>query len=155
MPEPLLPHLRRARDLIDRSYADPLDLDHLAAAAGVSKFHFLRCFREAYGTTPAAYLAERRIERAQDLLRATNLTVTEVCMLVGYSSLGSFSTRFRQVVGVTPSAYQAEFAGAGMPHIPGCWVFMHRIRDRRTDTAAAGHLPSSATSEKHPTAVAP
>lgn len=133
VPEALLPHLRRARDLIDRSYAEQLDLDGMAAAAGVSKYHFLRCFAETYGTTPAAYLTERRIERAQDLLRATNLTVTEVCMLVGYSSLGSFSSRFRQVVGVTPSAYQAEFAGAGVPHIPGCWIFMHRIRDRRVE----------------------
>ena len=88
-------HLRRARDLADRSYAEPLDLDALAAAAGVSKYHFLRCFTVTYGKTPALYLAERRIERAQDLLRATNLTVTEVCMLVVYTSVGSFSSRFR------------------------------------------------------------
>jgi AraC-like DNA-binding protein len=126
----LLPHLRRARDLADRNYADPLNLDELAAAAGVSKFHFLRAFAAVYGKTPAAYLTERRIERAQDLLRATNLTVTEVCMLVGYSSLGSFSSKFRQLVGVTPSAYQAEFAD-GAPRIPGCYVFMHGLSDRK------------------------
>lgn len=154
VPESLLPHLRRARDLIDREYAEPLDLDGLAATASVSKYHFLRSFREAYGTTPATYLTERRIERAQDLLRSTNLTVTEICMLVGYSSLGSFSSRFRGVVGVTPSEYQAEFAGAGVPHIPGCWIFMHRIRDRRVDLDAATPTepapPSrSATSKKH------
>jgi len=76
----LLPHLRKARDLADRRYADPLNLDELAAAAGVSKYHFLRAFTAVYGRTPALYLAERRIERAQDLLRATNLTVTEACM---------------------------------------------------------------------------
>ncbi|OWY62955.1 AraC family transcriptional regulator [cyanobacterium TDX16] len=153
VPESLLPHLRRARDLIDRDYAEPLDLDGLAATAMVSKYHFLRSFREAYGTTPAVYLTERRIERAQDLLRSTNLTVTEVCMLVGYSSVGSFSSRFREVVGMTPSDYQGEFAGAGVPHIPGCWIFMHRIRDRRVDLdptvpTTPARSSSSATSEK-------
>ncbi|MEV4241163.1 MULTISPECIES: AraC family transcriptional regulator [unclassified Nocardia] len=126
----LLPHLRRARDLADRNYAEPLNLDELAAAAGVSKYHFLRAFAAVYGVTPAAYLAQRRIERAQDYLRATNLTVTEVCMMVGYSSLGSFSSKFRQLVGVTPSEYQAKFAD-GAPRIPGCYVFMHGLSDRK------------------------
>jgi len=144
-------HLRRARDLADRHYAEPLDLGGLAAAAGVSKYHFLRCFSATYGQTPARYLAERRIERAQDLLRATNLTVTEVCLLVGYSSLGSFSTKFHQLVGVTPSAYQARFAHEGAPHIPGCYVFMHGLSDRRTDASTrpdpAGRK-DPATSEK-------
>ena len=109
-------HLRRARDLIDRDYAEPLDLDTLAAEATVSKYHFLRCFAATYGKTPAVYLAERRIERAQDLLRATNLTVTEVCMLVGYSSLGSFSSKFRELVGVSPSGVPGELPGRGAPH---------------------------------------
>ena len=135
VPEELLVHLRRARDLADRSYAEPLDLDELAAAAGVSKYHFLRCFAATYGKTPAQYLAERRIERAQDLLRATNLTVTEVCMLVGYTSLGSFSSRFRALVGVSPSAYQAKFAERGAPRIPGCFVFMHGLSDRAGNSA--------------------
>jgi len=134
VPLELLPHLRRARDLADRRYADPLDLDELASAAGVSKYHFLRCFAATYGKTPAAYLAERRIERAQDLLRATNLTVTEICDLVGYSSLGSFSSKFRQLVGVSPTAYQAKFA-AGAPHIPGCYVFMHGLSDTASNRA--------------------
>jgi AraC-like DNA-binding protein len=137
VPEPLLVHLRRARDLIDRDYAEALDLDGLARAAGVSKFHFLRCFAASYGRTPGVYLAERRIERAQDLLRATNLTVTEVCMLVGYSSLGSFSSRFRQLVGVSPSAYQARWAATGAPRIPGCFVFMHGLSDRATSEKPA------------------
>jgi transcriptional regulator GlxA family with amidase domain len=114
-PEHLLVHLRRAHDLIDRHYAEPLDLSELASAAMVSKFHFLRCSTLAYGKTPAAYLAERRIERAQDLLRATNLTVTEVCVLVGYTSLGSFSSKFSDLIGVSPSAYQASFAAQGAP----------------------------------------
>ncbi|QXC60776.1 AraC family transcriptional regulator [Aquihabitans sp. G128] len=141
VPDELLVPLRRARDLADRSYAEPLDLGALAAEAGVSKYHFLRCFSAVYGKTPALYLAERRIERAQDLLRATNLTVTEVCLLVGYSSLGSFSAKFRQLVGVSPSAYQARWAATGAPRIPGCYVFMHGLSDR---------LPDPATSEKPP-----
>jgi AraC-like DNA-binding protein len=139
VPDELLAHLRRARDLADRHYPESLDLDRLAGEAGVSKWHFLRCFSEAYGRTPAAYLTERRIERAQDLLRATNLTVTEVCMLVGYSSLGSFSTKFRRLVGMSPSAYQAKFAEEGAAPIPGCFVFMWGLSDR---------APSSAIPEK-------
>ena len=134
-PDQLIVHLRRARDLADRHYAESLDLDALAAEAGVSKYHFLRCFAATYGRTPAVYLAERRIERAQDLLRATNLTVTEICILVGYNSLGSFSAKFRNLVGVSPSAYQALFAETGAPHIPGCFVFMKGLADRRTDSA--------------------
>ena len=121
VPVELLPHLRRARDVADRNYAAPLDLAALAAAAGVSKYHFLRCFAAAYGETPMAYLTRRRIERAADLLRATNLTVTEVCGLVGYSSLGSFSQRFTELVGMSPAQYQRSQT---RPRIPGCFVFM-------------------------------
>lgn len=141
VPEDLLVHLRRARDLVDRHYAEPLDLDGLAAAAGVSKFHFLRCFAATYGKTPAVYVTERRIERAQDLLRATNLTVTEVCMVVGYSSLGSFSTKFTRLVGMTPSAYQQKFAASGIPHVPGCYVFMLGMMDRARDDTATSKKP--------------
>ncbi|HEX6516642.1 MAG TPA: helix-turn-helix transcriptional regulator [Nocardioidaceae bacterium] len=138
-PTDLLVHLRRARDRADRCYAEPLDLQDLADTAGVSKYHFLRSFAAEYGQTPAQYLSHRRIERAQDLLRATNLTVTEVCHLVGFTSLGSFSRRFRDLVGVSPSAYQARYAASGVPRVPGCWVFMHGLSDR---------APDSATSEK-------
>ena len=127
----LLVHLRRARDLADRHYAEALDLTALASTAGVSKYHFIRCFASVYGTTPARYLTERRIERAQDLLRATNLTVTEICYLVGFTSLGSFSSRFTNLVGMSPSAYQAKYAAEGAPMIPGCYVFMHGLSDRR------------------------
>ena len=102
----------------------------LADAAGVSKYHFLRSFSFEYGQTPAQYLRHRRIERAQDLLRATNLTVTETCHLVGFTSLGSFSSTFRELVGVSPSAYQAKYAETGAPRIPGCYVFMHGLSDR-------------------------
>jgi AraC-like DNA-binding protein len=127
VPAALLPHLRRARDLADRHYAESLDLETLAATAGVSKFHFTRCFAETYGETPMRYLSRRRIERAQDLLRSANLTVTEVCMLVGFSSLGSFSSRFRDLVGESPRRYRDRWAARGGPHIPGCFLFMRGI----------------------------
>jgi AraC-like DNA-binding protein len=134
-PDDLLVHLRRARDLIDRHYADALDLEALATVAGMSKFHFLRCFADTYGLTPGVYLTQRRVERAQDLLRATNLTVTEICRLVGYESLGSFSSRFKALVGTTPSAYQARYAALGAPRIPGCFVLMHGLSDRTTPSS--------------------
>jgi transcriptional regulator GlxA family with amidase domain len=131
VPTDLLIHVRRARDLMDRYYSEPLNLQSMAAAAGVSKYHFLRCFASAYGQTPGRYLCDRRIERAQDLLRATNLTVTEVCGLVGFSSLGSFSARFRELVGTSPSSYQARYAATRVPKIPGCYIFMHGLSDRQ------------------------
>ncbi|HEU4515610.1 MAG TPA: AraC family transcriptional regulator [Nocardioidaceae bacterium] len=124
-------HLRRARDHVDRHFAEPLDLDVLAGVAGISKYHFQRLFTATYGRSPAAYLSERRVERAQDLLRATNLTVTEVCHAVGFSSLGSFSSRFREVVGESPSAFQRRWAATGAPRIPGCYVFMWGLAERR------------------------
>lgn len=135
-PADVLVHLRRARDEADRSYADEVDLERLAAVAGLSKFHFLRLFRSTYGMTPGDYVSQRRIERAQDLLRATNLTVTEVCHAVGFSSLGSFSSRFRSVVGESPSQFQARYAAAGAPRIPGCYVFMWGLAERATDRLA-------------------
>jgi transcriptional regulator GlxA family with amidase domain len=127
VPASLLPHLRNARDLADRHYDSPLDLDALAAAALVSKYHFARCFAETYGESPMRYLTRRRIERAQDLLRSANLTVTEVCMLVGFSSLGSFSSRFRELVGESPTQYRDRWAARGGPRIPGCFLFMRGI----------------------------
>jgi AraC-like DNA-binding protein len=125
----LLPHLRRARDHIDRHYQMALDLDRLARIAGISKFHFVRSFEAAYGETPIRYLTRRLIERAQDLLRAANLTVTEVCMLVGFASLGSFSSRFTQLVGESPTAYRDRWAARGGPHVPGCYLFMRGVLD--------------------------
>jgi len=133
-PGDVLIHLRRARDRMDRHYAEPLDLADLARTAGISKFHFHRLFAATYGRTPAAYLTERRIERAQDLLRATNLTVTEVCHAVGFSSLGSFSTRFHQVVGEPPRDFQRRW-GAGAPRIPGCFVLMWGLAERADGSA--------------------
>jgi AraC-like DNA-binding protein len=108
--------LRRARDLIDRRYAEPLDVPAVAAAVHLSAAHFSRRFRAVYGETPYQYLMTRRIERACALLRA-GASVTDACMAVGCTSLGSFSSRFTEVVGTTPSAYRAaeHAAEAAMP----------------------------------------
>jgi AraC-like DNA-binding protein len=114
-----LAYLRRARDLIDREYARPLDVAALARAALMSTAHFSRRFRAAYGETPYAYLMTRRIERAKALLRRGDMSVTEVCMDVGCTSLGSFSARFTQLVGETPTAYRARDHGA-LASVPGC-----------------------------------
>jgi AraC-like DNA-binding protein len=121
----LLSAVRRARDLIDRDFAHPHSLLSLADTAQYSRYHFARAFADAYGETPRAYLTRRRIERAKDLLRGANLTVTEVCLLVGFESLGSFSWRFKQLVGVSPTAYrQQAILRGGSPPIPGCFVLM-------------------------------
>jgi AraC-like DNA-binding protein len=120
-----LPALRRARDLIDLRYAEPLDLTTLAREAGYSKFHFARAFAAAYGETPRGYLTRRRLERAKELLRVANLSVTEICFVVGFESLGSFSSLFRRIVGQTPSDYRrASVSRGGPPPIPGCMVLM-------------------------------
>jgi AraC-like DNA-binding protein len=120
-----LAHLRHAKDLMDRAYAEPLDLDAIAREAGYSRFHFVRAFRATYGQTPRDYLSGRRVERARELLRTANLTVTEVCFLVGFSSLGSFSARFKDEVGVSPSRYRDQAVRrGGAPPIPGCFVLM-------------------------------
>jgi AraC-like DNA-binding protein len=141
VPADLLVHLRRARDHIDRHYAEPLDLARLAAVAGISKYHFQRLFTATYGVSPAAHLSQRRVERAQDLLRATNLTVTEICHAVGFSSLGSFSSRFREIVGETPTEFQRRWMAAGAPHIPGCFVFMWGLAERRDGRASQEKPP--------------
>ncbi len=98
--------LRRARDRIDRDFAQPLDVAAIARGVGMSAGHFSRRFRDAYGEPPYSYLMTRRIERAMALLRHGELSVTEVCFAVGFSSLGTFSTRFAELVGVPPTAYR-------------------------------------------------
>jgi AraC-like DNA-binding protein len=116
-----LVRLRGARDRIDRDYAEPLDVQTLACDAYMSAGHFSRCFRAAFGETPYGYLMTRRIERAKALLRRGELSVTEVCGSVGCTSLGSFSTRFTELVGESPSAYRARDHGP-MAAIPACIV---------------------------------
>ncbi|GAA2212468.1 helix-turn-helix transcriptional regulator [Nonomuraea monospora] len=112
-----LARLRRVRDRIDREYAQPLDVEALARGAHMSAGHLSREFRRAYGESPYTYLMTRRIERAMALLRRADLSVTEVCFAVGCSSLGTFSTRFTELVGVPPSVYRREAAraAAGLP----------------------------------------
>jgi AraC-like DNA-binding protein len=125
-----LARLRRARDLMDREYASPLDVAALARTALMSPAHFSRQFRAAYGETPYAYLMTRRIERAKSLLRLGELSVTDVCMAVGCTSLGSFSARFTELVGVTPTAYRASDHGA-LATVSGC-VAKDATRPSRT-----------------------
>ena len=116
-----LARLRRVRDRIDRDYAQPLDVEALARSAHMSAGHFSRAFRAAFGESPYSYLMTRRIERAMVLLRLGDLSVTEVCFAVGCSSLGTFSTRFTELVGMPPSTYRRQEAGA-MAGIPPCVV---------------------------------
>jgi AraC-like DNA-binding protein len=132
-----LAHLRRARDLMDREYARPLDVPAMARAAYASPSHFARQFRAAYGETPYAYLMTRRIERAKALLRAGELSVTEVSLAVGCQSLGTFSTRFHEIVGMTPGRYRASVRD--VPGVPPCVARMltRPSRNREVRTAAA------------------
>jgi AraC-like DNA-binding protein len=120
-----LRQLRLAKDAMDRDWADPdLDLDAVAAHAGYSRYHFVRTFKEVYGRTPGQYLSYRRTERAEELLRTADLSVTEICHLVGFTSLGTFSSRFKTQTGLTPSEYRAKHVGRGSALIPGCYVML-------------------------------
>ncbi|GAA3728435.1 AraC-like DNA-binding protein [Spinactinospora alkalitolerans] len=129
--------LRRAHDHIDRHYSEPLDLAEVARAAGYSRHHFVRAFRTAYGETPGRYLSRRRIERAQELLRSPVPTVTEVCHAVGFTSLGSFSSRFRDVTGLSPTEFQRRAATAAPLMVPGCYLLR-----------CAGPLPQAMTATR-------
>src|SRR3954471_10466610 len=116
-------HLLRARDLADARYFEPLDVDDMAAAAGLSRAHFSREFKDAFGTAPHAYLLTRRLERAAALLRVTDRSVAEVCMDVGLQSVGSFTTSFKRMFGQTPTAYRAAFPPAtAHVRVPFCVV---------------------------------
>ena len=132
-----LVRLRRVRDRIDREFAQPLNVEALARGANMSAGHLSREFRRAYGESPYAYLMTRRIERAMALLRRGDLSVTEVCFAVGCSSLGTFSTRFTELVGVPPSAYRRRASGAvaGMPPCVAKRV-TRPVRNREAQPAA-------------------
>jgi AraC-like DNA-binding protein len=141
-PIPVYVHLRRAKDLIDRDFAKPLDVPTLAREAHASRAHFVRSFKKAFGETPHRYLLRRRIERAKELLRNTQLSVTEVSLATGFRSLGSFSTAFRQLVGESPSAYARRWRPAAVPRIPACFTLMqtrpHPSTSREAGTSDAG-----------------
>ncbi len=133
-----LARLRRVRDRIDREYAQPLDVEALARGAHMSAGHLSREFRRAYGESPYGYLMTRRIERAMALLRRGDLSVTEVCFAVGCSSLGTFSTRFTELVGVPPSVYRREATREAMGMSPCVAKQVTRpVRNREAPAAAA------------------
>ena len=130
--------LRRVRDRIDREFALPLDVMELARGVNVSAGHLSRKFREAFGESPYSYLMTRRIERAMALLRRGDLNVTEVCFEVGFSSLGTFSTRFSELVGMSPSAYR-QVAAEDARGLPNC-VVKQVLRPVRNQEATAGRV---------------
>jgi transcriptional regulator GlxA family with amidase domain len=132
-----LKRLRRARDTMDRDYAQPLDVPALARVALMSPGHFSRSFRAAYGETPYSHLMTRRIERAKMLLRRGDLTVTEVCFEVGCTSLGSFSSRFTELVGESPSAYRGRDHDESAV-IPACIAKTHLRPVRNGEAKPAG-----------------
>lgn len=133
--------LLRARDAIDRRYADALDIPTLAQIAFVSEAHFIRCFKEAFGETPHRYLQRRRVERAMFLLRETDLEVTEICLSVGFTSVGTFGRTFQAITGSSPTAYRASAtapASADLGSVPNCFVA------RWTRPSSFGEAASSA-----------
>jgi AraC-like DNA-binding protein len=130
---PAARHLVRARDLADGRYFEPLDVDDLARAAGLSRAHFSRAFRQAFGESPHAYLLTRRLERAAALLRTTDRSVAEICMSVGLQSVGSFTTSFGRTYGMSPSEYRAAFPAASyLARIPACVVRAYARPQHRT-----------------------
>lgn len=139
---PLARHLLQAKDLADARYAEPLSVEDLAAAAGLSKAHFSREFRRTFGESPHQYLLTRRLERAASLLRLTNRGVPEICFAVGWGSVGSFTTSFTRMYGRSPAGYRAAFPPAeSRVRIPSCVVRAYARPQNRTfreDSAPAG-----------------
>jgi AraC-like DNA-binding protein len=135
-------HLLRAKDLADARYFEPLEVSDLAAAAGLSRAHFSREFRRAFGESPHAYLLTRRLERAAALLRTTDRSVADICFSVGLQSVGSFTSSFTRTYGVSPTAYRAAFPPAAhQARIPMCVMRVYGRPQRRTfreDSVAAG-----------------
>jgi AraC-like DNA-binding protein len=119
-----------ARRFLDRYYHTPITIEQLSREAALSPYHFIRLFRRVYKQTPHQYLVQRRIARAKELLRTTNLPITEICMAVGFESLGSFSTLFRKVAGISPSVYRFSVQPTSKPaYIPLCTCLLHGIDD--------------------------
>ena len=134
-------HLLRAKDLADARYFEPLDVDDLAAAAGLSRAHFSREFRRAFGESPHAYLLTRRLERAAALLRTTDNSVAEICLAVGLISVGSFTTSFTRHFGVSPTVYRAQHPPANLlARVPACMVHLYgrpQVSTFREDSSRA------------------
>ncbi len=126
-------HLTRARDLADARYAEPVGVEDMAAAAGLSRAHFSREFKRAFGESPHVYLLTRRLERAAALLRNTDYSVAEICLEVGLTSVGSFTTSFKRVYGQTPTEYRESCPPASAhAMVPGCFVRTYGRRQHRT-----------------------
>jgi AraC-like DNA-binding protein len=126
-------HLLRAKDLADARYAEPLDVDDMARAAGLSRAHFSREFRRTFGESPHSYLLTRRLERAAALLRTTDRAVAEICFSVGLQSVGSFTTSFTRTYGMSPTAYRATFPpAADHARVPACIVRLYARPQRST-----------------------
>jgi len=126
-------HLLRAKDLADGRYAEPLTVDDMARAAGLSRAHFSREFRRAFGDSPHGYLLTRRLERAAALLRTTDRSVAEICLAVGLQSIGSFTTSFKRAFGASPTAYRAQFPpAAAFAVVPACVVRAYGRPQHRT-----------------------
>jgi transcriptional regulator GlxA family with amidase domain len=136
-------HLLRAKDLADARYAEPLDVDDLARAAGLSRAHFSREFRRAYGESPHSYLLTRRLERAAALLRTTDRSVTEICFAVGLKSVGSFTSSFTRTYGVPPTTYRAAFPpAAAHALVPACVLRAYGRPQHRTFREATRAVPA-------------
>jgi AraC-like DNA-binding protein len=149
MPQlPIARHLLRAKDLADARYAESLDVTALAKAAGLSQAHFSRAFRKAFGESPHAYLLTRRLERAAALLRNTDNSVADICVAVGLSSIGSFTTSFGRMFGTPPTAYRASFPpAAAFARVPACVVRAYSrplLRTFREDGTSAASVASVA-----------
>jgi AraC-like DNA-binding protein len=135
-------HLLRARDLVDARYSEPLDVADLARTAGLSRAHFSREFKSAFGESPHAYLLIRRLERAAALLRSTDRSVVEICFAVGLRSVGSFTTSFTRAYGMTPTVYRASFPPASRyALIPSCVMRAHGRPQHRTFREDDGPTP--------------
>jgi AraC-like DNA-binding protein len=140
--EDLNRRLLRARDAMDRAFAEPLDVRAVAAVAHVSPAHFIRSFRAVFGETPHRYLQRRRVERSMFLLRETDRSVTDICLDVGFSSLGTFSRTFREIIGETPSSYRERHGPMVAPNCVQMWA----MRPRVPATTAASHVPEQVSS---------
>ena len=150
--EDLNRRLLRARDAMDRAYAEPLDVRTVAAVAHISEAHFSRSFRAAFGETPHRYLQRRRVERSMFLLRETDRSITDICFDVGFMSLGTFSRTFREIIGETPSSYREGHGPMVAPNCVQMWAMRPRVaagkaiaEDRATKSSSFGEASAAAT----------